>query len=213
MTRLLKKKKRAVRRLDLTPFREALADGKTWCEVGMVYQPTDAGSHFEIDEDVGVLVHVQLMPYKTPLMCRLGGLGEGGLRGVWKVPPVGSEVAVILPGGTVESDTLIVAVLSSGGVPPELDEETLVVRGTKVVIICDDAETVEIRSASGTALPLATKADVQAVVTYVKKQFSTASGHVHATPSGPSTTITEGTTGAAGSTLADPAGTVVLKAE
>lgn len=72
--------------------------------------------------------------------------------------------------------------------------------------------TIEIRSHGGTALSLATKADLQAVVTYLKKQFDPAAGHVHATPSGPTTAITEGSTTTNG-TCPAPAGTTKLKGE
>ncbi len=82
--------------------------------------------------------------------------------------------------------------------------------GTIVRIKADG--TVEIRTTGGTAVPLATKADLEAVVTYLKKQFSAAAGHVHATPSGPTTAITEGSTTADGGAPA-PSGTSVLKAE
>lgn len=70
---------------------------------------------------------------------------------------------------------------------------------------------VRVKTPSGTAVALATKADLDAVVTYIKKQFAASTGHIHATPSGPTTTITEGTV--AGGTCPSPAGTSVLKGQ
>lgn len=121
----------------MSAIRAALQDGKYWSGLGLVYKPNGEATHYEFDADVGVLVHVELMPNQEPLLCRLGGLGEGGAHGVWRIPPIGSEVAVLIPGGALENDPILVGVLASGGVPDELDEETLVVKGPKVVIIAE----------------------------------------------------------------------------
>lgn len=128
---------RGSRKLDTSAIRAAMRDRRYWVGLGLVWVPPDESSHWEIDDDVGVLVHVKLMPDEEPLACRLGGLGEGGSNGIWRVPPVGSEVAVGLVGGVVDGDCMLLCVLASGGVPDELDEDTLVVRGPKVVIIAD----------------------------------------------------------------------------
>jgi hypothetical protein len=129
---------RGAKRLDMSGVRAALADRRYWLGIGLVYEPSGE-PHYEVDEDLGVLVNVELMPEREPLLCRLGGLGQGGAYGVWRIPPVGSEVAVAVPGGDIGGDTIIVGVLASGGVPDELDEETLVVKAPKVVIIADGA--------------------------------------------------------------------------
>lgn len=129
---------RGTRRLDMSSVRQAMRDRRYWVGVGLVYQP-NGEEHWEIDDDIGVLVNVTLMPDGEPLLCRLAGLGEGGINGVWRIPPVGSEVAVGIPAGDIENDPILLGVLSSGGVPAELDADTLVVRGPKVVIIADGA--------------------------------------------------------------------------
>lgn len=64
------------------------------------------------------------------------------------------------------------------------------------------------QSYEGTPASLALKSDVQEIWDYLTLQFAP-SGHVHATPSGPSTTVTS----AAGATIGEPAGTQVLEAE
>lgn len=66
---------------------------------------------------------------------------------------------------------------------------------------------------SATAALLALKSDVQALTTYLRKQFDGTLGHVHATPSGPTTTITEGAGGGTPGTAPAPAGTVNTRAK
>lgn len=129
---------RGSRKLDMSGIREALVDRRFWVGLGIVYKPDGESSHYEIDTDVGVLVNVELMPDREPLLCRLGGLGEGGLNGVWMIPPVGTEVAVVVPGGDIGGEPMIVGVLASGGVPTELDGNTLVVRAPNVTIIATE---------------------------------------------------------------------------
>jgi hypothetical protein len=133
-----KRGRRATRRLAVNEIRAALTDGRVWTGLGVVYTDDD-GTHYEVDADLGVLVAVKLMPSEEPLLCRLGGLGQGGDQGVWRIPPPGTEVVVCIPGGEIDDDPCIVATLSSGGVPDELDEDTLVVKAPRVVIIAEGA--------------------------------------------------------------------------
>lgn len=122
----------------MSGVRAGLEDRRFWCGLGLVYKPDGEDSHFEVDGEVGVLVNVELMPDREPLLCRLGGLGSGGTGGVWKIPPVGSEVVVVVDGGDIGGETYIVGVLSSGGTPSELDETTLVIKSPKVTIIATE---------------------------------------------------------------------------
>ena len=130
-----KQAERGSRRMATDAMRQALHDRRYWVGLGLVYVPGGEELHYEIDPDIGVIVYVQLMPDEEPLQCRLGGLGEGVANGVWRIPPVGSEVAVCCPAGEIHNDPMIVGVLSSGGTPSELDADTLVVRAPKVTII------------------------------------------------------------------------------
>lgn len=129
--------RRATKRLAMPEIRAAMIDRRVWTGLALVVEVD--GSHFEIDPDVGVLVHATLVPDGQPLMARLGGLGSGGDSGVWRIPPAGSEIAVVIPDGDLDSDVIIVGVLSSGGTPGELDGDTLVVKAPKVVIVADAA--------------------------------------------------------------------------
>lgn len=125
-----KRGQRAGRRLDITEIREALLDDRTWCGLGLVEKRE---SHFHIEEN-DVLVEVRLMPGNQPILCRLGAAAGGPGQGVWMIPPVGSEVAVLIPDGELEADCMIVATLSSGAVPDGLVENTMVVVSPNVLI-------------------------------------------------------------------------------
>lgn len=104
------------KRIDLTPVREALKDGRQWCGLGVVVQPTDGSPHWRIETDpdtgeaVDVLVWCVLQPSQIPLEARLAA-------GMWIVPGIGEEVAVVIPAGRVDFMPLIVALLSSNSVP------------------------------------------------------------------------------------------------
>jgi hypothetical protein len=107
-------------------------------------------SHWELDteETGGPLVWVQLLPHRENTLCRLGGLGGGSGDGVWRIPPEGSEVVVLTVDADLSADPMLVAVLSSGATPSELDATTLVVRAEKVTIHADGGDAVV--KASGT---------------------------------------------------------------
>lgn len=147
-----KRGKRGAKRLDLAVLREALKDGKVWSGLGVVTLFQGETSHFEIIAEEGVnvdiLVDVELMPNREKVACRLG---QGGGGGVWKIPAVGVEVAVLIPQGDLGADPIIVATLDS---PPAS------VTTTEIVVI--DAPNVTI-NATGTALNV-TATDANATV-------------------------------------------------
>lgn len=102
-------------------MRQALADGKVWAGLGLVWVPPSLSSHYDFS-DGDVMVEVKLMPRGEALTCRLAS----GM-GCWVVPPVGSEVAVLVPRGDFDAEPLIVGILSTEGVPQALDGETMVI--------------------------------------------------------------------------------------
>ncbi len=141
-------------------MREALADSRVHSCLGLVVSRD--GSHFAI-EDNDVLVELDLVPNEEPVTARMGVVGGGQGVGIWFVPPVGSEVAVLVPDGELACGPVIVGVLSSGGLPDGVAEGVTVIANSSKVLIHDG---------SGGTFPLVTKAAYEA--------------HVHATGTGPS---------------------------
>lgn len=141
--------RKASRRLDLSSMKEALRDRRCWTCMGLVVVGED-GNHFEIDENADVLVEVQVQPSQDRLTCRLGSVAGGPGRGVWSIPPVGTEVAVIVPDGQLDFMPIIVATLSTGEVPPDLDETTIVMANNLGDIAIIPSGDVKLGSASAT---------------------------------------------------------------
>jgi hypothetical protein len=108
---------KATRRWDPAALREALADGKVHASLALVV--LEDGSHFEIDE-YGVLVHLELQPSGIACTARLGGMG------LYAIPPVGAEVAVLVPDGEVEMGPVVVA--RTDQAPDGLDGSTFVIQ-------------------------------------------------------------------------------------
>lgn len=133
---------------NLAELKEIIRDGKIWTGLGVVVKRPEDSAHYEIVSEGGsavdVLVDVDLMPNKEPLFCRLGSFAGGAGLGVWRIPPVGTEVVVIIPDGEFEGGPMIVATLASRDVPSQLDEDTLVVRNSKNVKIISDDGTVNV---------------------------------------------------------------------
>lgn len=114
--------------------------------LGVVRKFPGESSHYEIviDSETGnreVMVDVELIPNSEKVFCRLGF----GQEGVYRIPRVDQEVAVMIPGSRnsliadeLDFDPIIVAILDTD-VPSELDDDTtVVVLADKVVIKSDD---------------------------------------------------------------------------
>lgn len=145
MTRIARpmRGRRAVKRLDLGALREALKDQRVWCAVGQVIQPDDeaGATYYElVPGDAGsiadILVEVVLLPHQLEVTCRLSG--AGGARGIVTIPDVGDEVLVAIPEGELDWMPVIVARMSSSGIPNPVDQgpapSTTVIMDTKVLI-------------------------------------------------------------------------------
>lgn len=140
------------KRLDRSIIRASIGPFPSYVYLGVVVQPSGETSHWEMDteETGGPLVWVEMQPHREEVLCRLGGLGGGPGDGIWRIPPIGTEVAVLSIDGDFGADPMLVGVLSSGSVPSELDETTLVIRSPKVVINSDSGDTTVL--ASGTVM-------------------------------------------------------------
>lgn len=123
--------------------------------IGLVVSPEGA-SHFELIKKSGqivdVLIEVETQPDQLDLTCRLGSVAGGPAAGVWTVPPVGTEVAIICPNGKLDFQPVIVGILSTGNVPDGVAEGVTVIANGEVLI----------HDGSGGAAPLPTKAEFDA---------------------------------------------------
>lgn len=140
MRRLKHKGAKGSKTLSRADVRELFATHSFTTALGVVRKFEGESSHYEIDGGE-VLVDVELVPNGEKVLCRLG---FGG-RGVYSIPAVGSEVAVIIPASPrslvaddLDNDPIIVAVLENA--PSQLDgDDIVVVKSARVVIIADAA--------------------------------------------------------------------------
>jgi hypothetical protein len=117
-------------------MREALKDRRVFPCLGIVTTDDDSGSHFDLDGE-DLLVEVELVPGEERITARMGAVGGGSGQGLWFVPPVGSEVIVIMCDGELEADAFIVGVLSSGAVPEGIAPDVTVIANTSKVYVID----------------------------------------------------------------------------
>lgn len=101
-----KRGQRPTKRLDLTDVREALRDTRQWTALGVVIKPRDAEQHWQIvGDNADVMVEVELQPTQEPVTARLAA-------GMWIVPEVGDEVAVVIPAGELDFMPVITCILA-----------------------------------------------------------------------------------------------------
>lgn len=155
---------RPTKRLDLSDVKEALRDTRQWTALGIVAEGPDGSPHWEVvGDNADVMVEVVIQPDQVPLFCRLAA-------GMWIVPDVGDEVAVIVPAGELDFMPVITCILSHAlptaqGPQPQ---RIVIVRGE--VLIHDGA---------GGAVPLAYKSDVEAVEAHVVAVDDRYATHIH----------------------------------
>ena len=137
---------------DLSSLKEAMADNRVWAAVGVVRARDGGNSHFEIvtdDEEEDVLVDVDLGPDGTPGWCRLGSHAGRAGGGIWRVPPPDTEVIVVMTSGDPRDMPAIVATLSSGTLPENVDGDALLVVNTKKVRILSTEDDVAVDASGG----------------------------------------------------------------
>ncbi len=164
------------------------------CALGTIERESGELQHWEVNDDGDLMVSVVLHQHAQPVWCVVGALAGGAGRGVWAIPPEGCEVLVAFDGG-VEGEGVVVGVLPSGDTP-ELALDQVLVIGAEVLVY---------NTLAAAAVPLATRADVEALAGHVD-------AHTH-----PVAGITAGSASVVSGAPADPspapAGTTVLRAE
>lgn len=164
-----KRAKSGAKRLDLSDMRELFKDRRMWCAVGTVTAP-EGEAHWHIASNdsgtaVDVIIEVVLQPSEDPVSCRLRG-------GIWEVPNVGDEVAVLLPEGALDFMPIVVCKLSGRSVPTTQGPTP-----GNIVIAVPAGMQVLVHDGSGGAVPLALKSDVESV----NAKYT---HHVHLSPAG-----------------------------
>jgi hypothetical protein len=127
--------KHATRRLDIAAIKQALADDRVYPCLGLVTDE-DVASHYSLDDE-DLLVEVALMPGEERVTARMGLFGMGPNAGIWSVPPVGTEVALMVCDGELEGGVFIVGILSTGNVPDGVAENVIVIAAPSKVLIHD----------------------------------------------------------------------------
>lgn len=147
-----KRARRGAKRIDLTEIRKALEDKRVWAALGVIVAPSDGSQHWRIEPDnngngIDILVEVVLQPSQVQITARLQA-------GMWVVPSLGDEVAVLVPDGRTDFMPIVTGLLSSNTVPTVQAPSP-----TTIVIACKPGGKVYIHDGSGGAGPLPTKAD------------------------------------------------------
>lgn len=128
---------RGAMRLDASPLNEIVdrrMRRRVDAYVGVVTKPAGEASHYELNAQ-DVLVWVELQPTGNEVQARLASVGGGANMGLWRVPAVGTEVAVLCPGGRMDFMPIIVGVLSSGQAPERMsDQRTILVANDTVEV-------------------------------------------------------------------------------
>jgi hypothetical protein len=174
---------------DMNVLRQAMADSRVWAVKGIVWKPPDADNFYRI-VDGEILVEVQSTPGKLDLTCSLSTVGGGSGAGFWAVPPLGTQVLVLLPDAAVDFAPAIVAILSTDGVPERAAAgRTVLVSKDPIEII---APTVTITDTEG-GLELATKADLAALRSWIISTMQIAGATPGTVSNGPTAPTAAGT--------------------
>lgn len=148
--------KRGVRggkRLEVNQLRDLIARTPMMTALGVVRLFPGESSHFEINTENGeneILVDVELIPGGERVLCRLGF----GNDGVYRIPRVDSEVAVLIPYSpqslikdSLDFEPIIVGVLDTSAPSALNGDDVVVLEATKVRILSGDIELGESPSA------------------------------------------------------------------
>lgn len=182
--------------MSLTALRDLLEDERVWCVAATVQLHEGESEHFARASNGQIMVSVITNQHAVPIWAQLRG-GDFSRRGVWTIPAIGTEVILNFDNGEFEGDPYIIGVI--GRAPEDLDGE--------VTLIIDNK--VKIRSLDGTAAPLPTMDDFNALKNYVENHT-----HTYAPgPGAPVQTTPPSVPGGAPDPAPTPNGTQVLEVE
>ncbi len=137
---------RGAKRLDVNQMRDVFSKSQMVTSLGVVRQFSGEDSHYEINTENGdreILVDVELIPSGTRVQCRLGF----GNDGMYRIPRVDTEVAVLIPydpqsliKDSLDFGPIIVGVMDNDA-PSELtDDDVIIIKAGKVIIESADTK-------------------------------------------------------------------------
>lgn len=134
-----KRSGRGAKRMDPQALRELLKDSRLHCIRAKVWKPPGETTHWAAEKDSGgntfILVHVLTIPHAIDLTCRLGSQVAGGGQGLWRIPDIGTEVAVENPDGALEFEPTIIGVMDSGNPPSRVGTNRTILVANDIVEI------------------------------------------------------------------------------
>lgn len=123
---------KSAKKVDLTQLREALRDGRVWCQLGQVFSP-DGGAHWYVDTDNegnrSVMVEVTTMPEGMDLTCRLA------TKPLWYIPAAGSIVVVAIPSGETDHMPSIIGILDAGDADTDISADRCLLASDVDVVV------------------------------------------------------------------------------
>lgn len=141
-----KRGKLGAKRVDTSALSAMLTQQQMTTSLGVVRKFEGETSHFDIDTENGtneILVDVELIPSGTRTQCRLGF----GNDGVYRIPRVGTEVAVLLPydpssliKDSLDYEGIIVGCLNVNSPSALTGDNVVFVEAEKVVILSDSVK-------------------------------------------------------------------------
>lgn len=168
------------RRVDIQALRGAISAQETTTSLGIVRLFPGEDSHFIVSTENGsreILVDVELIPSGTRVTCRLGFGGDG----IFRIPRVNQEVAVLLPYESnslirdpMDGGPIIVGILDTEAPSQLVDDQIVVLSATKVHVLSDD-----VRLGDTASDPVARKSDVDALVNKLNSLIGKYDSHAH----------------------------------
>lgn len=206
-------------------LRKFFADDRIHVIAGRVEIPPGESSHFSVNEENNVVLHVITHHHGVRIQANLSN-GPG----VWTIPDIGTEVMLASDNGDFEGEMYVIGTYHStnhpnASIPASIgsqvfnvavtgDANIVVGPGGKIRLISDTL--IEAASASGAGVSLAKQSELHDIWVYLTKQFNPAAGHQHKgiVPALP-TVMAEGVTAGTTALLPDiePSGTDLLKGE
>lgn len=115
-------------------LKKLVDDGRAACALATVALHEGEASHWSINDEGDLQVTVVAHNHKVPIVALMGALVGGSGRGVWMIPPLGTEVVVAFDGDDFEGDAVIVGVMPTGQAPAGLAEGKVLIVGTEVIV-------------------------------------------------------------------------------